>query len=265
MALFKKHWKTASTIVLVLMLTCLCVSLWLTHPFLYHLYKWLRENNTAAADKIAILTVLVGLFAAIAGAKYGAKAAFDLGHKQQMQDLEDRRYSALITTQSAFISQWNIIEGIRQDNLEPLRADAYRFVKLPLMYVPDVAVRVPMNDIIFIAEPGKKDSPESRLANPDLLLKIHIAERAYTAVIETVALFRKEKEIFNTKYTGISNPVPEQEDLHVLKHYADWLYKHVDSSLVTIHEANIETGKDILKRFPGRGILALTALGAQNK
>ena len=70
---------------------------------------------------------------AAAGALLGSLSAFAFGVFQQRRDRTDKRHSAVLAAQYALMSQWTITERIRNEHLEPFRADAQRFAKLAII------------------------------------------------------------------------------------------------------------------------------------
>src|SRR6267378_3715196 len=60
-----------------------------------------------------LLPHVSAIFAAGFGAFFGSLSAFYLGRIKQRSDRREKRHAALIATQYALISQWNIIEAIR--------------------------------------------------------------------------------------------------------------------------------------------------------
>jgi hypothetical protein len=76
------------------------------------------------------------------------------------------------------MSQWNILEGIRRQHLEPLRGDTNRALKLPIHYATPLHQPVPLQHIFFTA----------RSKEPNLLQEVHIAEQSYNMAIEALTL-----------------------------------------------------------------------------
>ena len=133
-----------------------------------------------------LLPHLSGFFAAAFGACFGSLSAFYLGRVQQRSDRREKRHAALIATQYALMSQWNIIEAIRAQHLEDLRNDPSRFTKLRLYWFPMAPSFVPFAELTFVLETKE----------PNLLHEIHLAEQNYRACSQALQIRNQELQKF---------------------------------------------------------------------
>jgi hypothetical protein len=215
-------------------------------------------SELSPSDKVTLFigvgSIAIGVISAVAGAWFGSYSASKLARSQQRRDVQDKRYSALIAAQYALMSQWNILEGVRVKHLEPRRSDKMRFLKMPVIYVPEMSFRVPLADITFVAE--------SR--SPNLLQEIHIAENFYLTCMESVTILRKEVEAFlcNPKIvrgefdfeTGVAPIEANPREVFMLKEATDNLYVIVDMSLRAIRETIPKLARYIEQEFKRRAL-----------
>src|SRR5206468_6075743 len=133
-----------------------------------------------------LLPHVSAIFAAAFGAFFGSLSAFYLGRIKQRSDRREKRHAALIATQYALISQWNIIEAIRAQHLEDLRDDPIRFTKLRLYWFPMAPFFVPFAELTFVLETKE----------PNLLHEIHLAEQNYRACAQALQIRNQELQKF---------------------------------------------------------------------
>jgi hypothetical protein len=79
-------------------------------------------NNLESKDFLPFATSLFGAF-------FGALGAYFVGRFKEKRDENNRRHTALLATQYALFSQWNIVEDIRKNFLEPFRKDPQKYSK----------------------------------------------------------------------------------------------------------------------------------------
>jgi hypothetical protein len=178
-----------------------------------------------------LLRHLSGFFAAAFGACFGSLSAFYLGRVQQRSDRREKRHAALIATQYALMSQWNIIEAIRAQHLEDLRNDPIRFTKLRLYWFPMAPSFVPFAELTFVLETKE----------PNLLHEIHLAEQNYRACSQALQIRNQELQKFydNPRVshhvrnfeTGAGVAAASDRDLLFLRQATDGLYIAVDRTL----------------------------------
>ena len=134
----------------------------------------------------AMGTAVVGYFAALIGAKQGAKAAFDLGRAQQEEELQNRRFSALNIAQYMIMQHFNTLAIIRDKNLVDYHNDNGS-IQVPQLYLPESVEPLPMKELYFIAD-----------SIPAILRGIEIADNRYSATLNQFRAFREITE----KYRG---------------------------------------------------------------
>jgi len=209
-------------------------------PFEYRIGAWRR---LPALDH-RLLPHLSAVFAAVFGAFFGSLSAFYLGWVQQRIDRREKRHAALIAAQYALISQWNIIEGVRVQQLEKLRNDINRFAKLKLYRFQATPTFVPFADLTFVLVETK---------DPNLLHEIHLAEQSYHACVDALQIRYQELQKFydNPRVshqiqdfeTGAGFAAASQKDLIFLRQATDALYVSVDRTLPRLASAVEKTSE----------------------
>jgi len=207
-----------------------------------------------------LLPHLSALFAAAFGAFFGSLSAFYLGRVRQRSDRAEKRHAALIATQYALMSQWDIIEAIRVQHLEDLRNDPNRFTKLKLYWFPMAPSFVPLADLTFVLESQ----------DPNLLHEIHLAEQNYRACAQALQMRNHELQKFYDNpsvshnvcdfETGAGVATASKRDLLFLRQATDGLYTGVDRALPRIVAAVEKVEKLITKMFPDKTALKLTPI-----
>ena len=185
------------------------------------------------------------------GAFFGALGAYFVGRSKEKRDENNRRHTALLATQYALFSQWNVIEDIRKNLLEPLRQDSERHFKL-LQYFRVVGeFHVPFDELTFII-----DSKE-----PNLLQEIHIAEKRFASSTDLLdKLNHKRLEIqdkyppknFDMKIGKGSEMIVPAAEIFRLKVLTDLLYDEVDKALPDLTKTNEQLFKFIKTNLKGR-------------
>jgi hypothetical protein len=207
-----------------------------------------------------LLPHLSALFAAVFGAFFGSLSAFSLGRVQQRSDRRERRHAALIATQYALMSQWDIIEAIRVQHLEDLRNDPIRFTKLKLYWFPMVPSFVPFADLTFVLETKE----------PNLLHEIHLAEQNYRACAQALQIRNQELQKFydNPRVshhvrdfeTGAGVAAASARELLFLRQATDGPYIAVDRALPRLAAAIHRVEELIKSMFPGKTALKMTPI-----
>jgi len=189
-----------------------------------------------------IITLVAAFGSAAAGALLGSLSAFYLGARKQQKDSKEESHGALLFTQYALMSQWNILVGIKKEHLDPYRNTEERFLKLPFYFVAEEHLPVSYKEITFIANSD----------NPNLLQMIHIAEQQYRTAIKSVHL-RNEKlsqltDSPNTTMkdfdieTGNTSIKATGKDILFLRQATDLMYETFDRAIPNIENEirNIE-------------------------
>jgi len=207
-----------------------------------------------------LLPHLSGFFAAAFGACFGSLSAFYLGRVQQRSDRREKRHAALIATQYALMSQWNIIEAIRAQHLEDLRNDPIRFTKLRLYWFPMAPSFVPFAELTFVLETKE----------PNLLHEIHLAEQNYRACSQALQIRNQELQKFydNPRVshhvrnfeTGAGVAAASDRDLLFLRQATDGLYIAVDRTLPRLAAAIQNIEKLITSMFSGKTALKMSPI-----
>ena len=242
---------------------------------LHHPIIWFHSLKDEA-DRIAVLGVLVAFlgalatlfvgivgawFASIAGAKRGAKAAFDLGQAQQAKDLEEKQYNALIVAQFALVDQWREICSLASQHLEKWHDDPMRHLRMPSSIIVSPTFSVPLEDIAFIAH-SKEPSRDA-----DVLFRVQLAQHNYTALIETFKAAAKEKDAVLNNKELVKGFDPKSQEWMILNDAAglaklleatELLYNQLAVSVLPMKQGIEALGKYIQKRFPNRTALDLT-------
>jgi hypothetical protein len=184
------------------------------------------------------------------GAFFGALGAYLIGRFKEKRDEDNRRHTALLATQYALFSQWNVIEDIRKNLLEPSRKDPERYFKM-LQYFRVVGeLNVPFEELTFI------DSKD-----PNLLQEIHIAEKRFTSSTDLLnKLNEKRLEIqdkyhpknFDMKTGRRSEMIVPAFEVFRLKVLTDLLYDEVDKTLPDLTKTNERLFSFIKTNLKGR-------------
>jgi len=170
------------------------------------------------------------------GAFFGALGAYLVGRFKGMRDEDKRRHTALLATQYALYSQWNVIEDMRKNFLEPFRKDPQRHLK-QLEYLRVVGeLSVPFEELTFII-----DSKE-----PNLLQEIHIAEKRFTSSTDLLNKLNQKRLEIQDKYppknfdmtTGRGEIDVPRYEIYRLKGLPDLLYDEVDKALPDLFNTN---------------------------
>ena len=222
-------------------------------------YRFGRWRELPTLDH-RLLPHLSAIFAGAFGAFFGSLSAFYLGRIQQRRDRHEKRHAALVAAQYALISQWNIIEGIRRQHLEPFRDYKDRFLKLKLLWFPMSPTFVPFGDLTFVLQTNQAN----------ILHEIHLAEQNYRACVEAVQVKNKELQKFydNPRIsheirdfeTGVGVSKADEKELLFLKQATDALYISVDRTLPRLADAIRKLAKLITSIFPGEQALLMVNL-----
>lgn len=210
-----------------------------------------------------LLTYLVPFVTAAFGALFGALSAFWLGIMKQKRDESNRRHNALLATQYALISQWNILEGVRRNLLEPYRNDPDRHLILWAFTCSTASLTIPFKDLTFII--GSDET--------NLLQEIHLAEQGHILALDALERRNAELDKFNSKYppdnldmeTGMAfRSLPAKPaDIFLLKNATDNLYKTVDQALPNFLEKVQKIGKFVKRNFKGKKAVKFQPLEEQ--
>ena len=213
------------------------------------------ETSTALKYVVPFVTAAFGAF-------FGALSAFWLGSVKQKRDESNRRHTALLAAQYALFSQWNIVEDIRRNLLEPSRKDPNRHLNLRVFIRAQAPLTVPFKELTFII-----DSDE-----PNLLQEIHLAEQGYIGAIDTLERWNAIRGDFYSKYqpetidmaTGRASVTVQSKDIFLLKNAADILYDQVDKALPKFDEQIKKVFKYVKRNFKGKkAINAIQPIEAQ--
>jgi hypothetical protein len=225
-------------------------------PVRYRFGAWQRLPVLAHG----LLPHLSALFAAVFGAFFGSLSAFYLGRVQQRSDRREKRHAALIATQYALMSQWDIIEAIRVQHLEDRRNDPSRFTKLKLYWFPMAPSFVPFADLTFVLE----------TRDPNFLYEIHLAEQNYRACAQALQMRNQELQKFydNPRVThhvrdfetGAGVAAASDRDLLFLRQATDGLYTAVDRALPRLVAAIRKVEQLVTSMFPGKTALKMTPI-----
>lgn len=184
------------------------------------------------------------------GAFFGALGAYFVGRFKEKRDEDKRRHTALLAAQYALYSQWNVIEDIRKNFLEPFRKDPQRHFK-QLQYFRVVGeLNVPFDELTFII-----DTKE-----PNLLQEIHIAEKRFTSSTDLLDKLNQKRLEIQNKYppkhfdmtTGRGEIDVPLYEIYRLKTLTDLLYDDVDKALPDLWNTNNLVFDFIKANFKGR-------------
>lgn len=165
------------------------------------------------------------------GALGGSLSAYYLARYQQRFDKREKEHSALLSAQFALMSQWNILEGFRNQVLEKYRETPERHLKMRRALSSLSPHRVVYSEITCIAES----------ANPNLLQEIHLAEQYYDSCVNALLLRNEAYNNFLYKSGGESIDFDSETGkgsvhanprlVYSLKEATDFLYYIIDKAL----------------------------------
>jgi hypothetical protein len=201
-------------------------------------------NNAELKDFLPFATSLFGAF-------FGALGAYLVGRFKDKRDEDNRRHTALLAAQYALFSQWNVIEDMRKNLLEPSRKDPQRHFNM-LQYFRVVGeLNVPFEELTFIID--SKD--------PNLLQEIHIAEKRFKSSTDLLNKLNEKRLEIQDKYPpknfdmktgrGSEMIVPAYE-VYRLKVLTDLLYDEVDKALPDLTKTNDRLLKFIKTNIKGK-------------
>jgi len=190
---------------------------------------------------------------ALAGALFGALAAFYFQLRTERQKETRSRQSAIIRTQMALISQLNILAGFRQRQLEPLRNVPERECHMTQIYLPRNCLSVDFESIAFLLESGESN----------LLLQIQVAERAYHSAIDAIDVRNRAIERLHERgelqsgdhNTGEFVVGADPRDMKMVKDFTDGLYSSTDHAEKLCSEAVIALNSAGKRIFPNKKFL----------
>ena len=201
-------------------------------------------SNAELKDFLPFATSLFGAF-------FGALGAYLVGRFKEKRDENNRRHTALLATQYALFSQWNVIEDMHKNLLEPLRKDPERYFK-QLQYFRVVGeLSVPFEELTFIINSNE----------PNLLQEIHIAEKRFSSSTDLLNKLNQKRLEIQDKYPpknfdmktgkGSEMIVPAYE-IYRLKVLTDLLYDEVDKALLDLTKTNDQLLRFIKTNLKGR-------------
>jgi hypothetical protein len=202
-----------------------------------------RPMTIEVRDYLPFATSLCGAF-------FGALGAYWVGRFKEKRDEKKRRHTALLATQYALFSQWNVIEDVRRSFLESVRKDPQRHLKQKYFMRTLGHLAVPFDDLAFII-----DSKE-----PNLLQDIHIAEKRFLSSVELLEKVNKLRLELQNKYppldfdpaSGKGHSVLPAHELFALKELTDSLYNAVDKALPDLWNTNQMVFDFVKKHLKGR-------------
>ncbi|MGZ4964290.1 MAG: hypothetical protein ACXWC8_17175 [Limisphaerales bacterium] len=194
-------------------------------------------------DKLPFATSLFG-------AACGALGALGVGVLKERRDERRRRHTALLHTQYALYSQWGILEDIRRNLLEPVRAEQNRFLKMKQYFRVTGELRVPFDELTFVLES----------TTPNLLQEIHVAERYFLNSVNLLDQVNTCRRALHSKHapeefnmaTGVGTTVAPAHEIFDLKSLTDLFYDQVDRSLPEIKKVNSTLFTFIKANFKGK-------------
>jgi len=208
----------------------------------------ISESFVAAPPAMKSAEASIAFGSAAAGALLGSLSAFYLGVLQQRRDKKQRDHVAILRTYYALSSQWNILEGLRKDFLEPYREVPKRFLKMPIFYSFDRHLPVPFDDLGFLATSD----------DPNRLHEILIAEQKFETVIGSLKMRNQKLEEFyrlpTTKVhefdfeSGSGRIEGEIRELFILKQSTEIIFETVEEALKKLSE-EMQTVEEFTKRY----------------
>jgi len=166
------------------------------------------------------------LLTALFGAIIGAFTAYLCDWLKEGRKKRKDQHGAIMRTQLALISQFNTIDNLEKQFLEPFRQEPERELKLISFVMHDTNLRVNYDAIAFLLE----------TKNPTLVLEVHAAEQSYLAAMDALNLRNEAYERLHSnssveslnRQTGQATiVVKDPRNLKLLKDTTDSLYTSV--------------------------------------
>lgn len=209
-------------------------------------------NTARLLQEVANFTAanLASFTAAGFGAFLGSGSAFLLESRRRKSERRDKEHDAALSAQYALQAQWNTLEGVRRQCLEPLRNDPHRHLNIAVFTMPGPRLSIPFDRLIFIA---KRD-------DPNLLQEMRIAEESYVSAMEVLSQRNAKVEAFYydsdvdrktfNEETGRSTSNAPAHKVFLIKQLTDGLYHHVDRAIPLLAAAFASTRVCIKRNFP---------------
>lgn len=192
---------------------------------------------------------------ALAGAFFGALAAYWFQRWSEKKKDADSNHAAILKAQLALISQINVVENFRRQHLDPLRNDPARDFKMLLVYKPTSHLSVDFDSIAFFL--AKKD--------PNILMHVQVAERCFHSAMDAIDARNETMREMHSRSdvqradieTGHFTIKADPRDIKLLRDNTAALYHSVDYAEEKLSEAIVGLKKAGKAIFPKRHFLSI--------
>jgi len=193
---------------------------------------------------------------AAAGAFFGAGFAFLLEWLRRTREANRSQYSLLIQAQFSVGMQLNTAVSIRDQWLDPVRDEADRYFRLPLLHIAAPNVQVDLTSLAFVAVDD--------LVQP--LQQIHVAQESYLTAMHALQvrndmlndIYRSGAPLHDFDFesgTGVAQLDVRQ--VRILKGTTDGLYMAIDTAIEQEVDAIQQLTGVIARLFPKRQPLGI--------
>lgn len=193
---------------------------------------------------------------ALAGALFGALAAAWIQARTERRKGDEAKSGAITRTQMALISQLNVLASFRQRHLDPLRSHPQRELHMTQIHFPRSCLSVNYESIAFLIENSE----------PNLLLRVQVAERAYHSAIDAVEVRNRAIDKLNERgelqsgdhKTGEFIMGVDPRDLKLVRDFTNDLYASTDYAEKLCAETITDLKTVGKKIFPKKTFLSAT-------
>lgn len=192
---------------------------------------------------------------ALAGAFFGALAAYWFQQSSDKLKQRDAEHGALIRAQLALLGRLNTLQNIQQQFLEKHRADPRRATNMPMFHQAETSLPIDFDSLTFLLLTD----------HADLVNVLHLADRCYATSITTLAMRNEAMERMHSQgqpvdfdmKTGQGKIVADARHIKLVMDLTEALYESVDDSVKKCDAVIKEIKKVGKVIFPKKKFLSL--------
>jgi hypothetical protein len=201
-------------------------------------------------------TIWGELFSALAGAFFGALAAYWFQLTSEKKKDAENNYRAIIRAQIALVTQRNTLKSLDDQHLEQHRNDPERHMKMGI-YTLDVFDQIVEADSLsFLARPS----------DVVVILDVHLSQRQYLSAINALRNKNEayERVLMKSELGGINETQrkasirPDPREAMLLQQKTDTLYQMITEARKQNDEAFVKLRAIGKKIFPKRCFISVT-------
>jgi hypothetical protein len=193
---------------------------------------------------------------ALAGAFFGAWAAYYLQRESENRKEKDARHGAILQAQLALVTQLNTLQNIQKQWLDKFRSDPERAMKMWRFYQAASTLEIDFKSLAFLLD-GE---------HAGFVAELHVVDRCYKTAMDALEVRNKEYErlrdhsevVGGSLATGQFELRADIRDIKMLRDATDSLFESVDDAERKCSQA-IKDLKTVGKKvFPKRKFLRQT-------